>query len=108
MGPAAPEPVPLGQFLPSQIVKGALLTCISVQLTSTAAQCVGMKLNGLDIVSKTLLDPNVICAAVTGKTISSSGEASGTSDPHYIWNGSAWAPEAGALPNHMADLSCNL
>jgi hypothetical protein len=107
MGPAAPEPVPLGQFLPSQIVKGALLTCTSVSLTSTVASCGGVKLNGIDIAVDFVEAETTICAAITGTGSASSNISSGgASDPHYIWNGSVWAPQAGSSVEYLTGLSC--
>ena len=107
-GPPAPEPLPLGQFLGTQIVKGAILTCSSVSLTAISAQCNGIKLNGLDIVYAST-EPDVVCAAITGKTYLDASSVfvfDGASDPHYIWNGSAWAPEAGAAAFHVTTLEC--
>jgi len=110
-GPAAdPEPLPLGEFLPSQIVHGAILTCDSVGLVPpNSYACIGMKLNGLDILS-ILKEENVICAAIIGRTRSTTVTylQNGTSGPHYFWNGSAWALEPGSVRDLlMANLTCD-
>jgi len=106
-GPAGSEPLPLGQFLATQIVKGAILTCTSVSLTSANATCGGMKLNGLDIVFA--FDSwQGVCAAITGKAPNSAINGAAASDPHYVWNGSAWAGEAGSAVDSTVTLSCTL
>ena len=105
-GPATSEPLPLGQFLSSQIVKGAVLTCSSVLLTSSSSTCLDMKLNGLDI-----LDTSdeaaalVLCAAITGKATASEGTTTSISDPYYVWSGSGWASGAGSRPR-LSTLGC--
>src|SRR5512133_1918825 len=38
---------PVDSFTPTQIVRGAILTCTSTSTTATATQCDGPKLNGL-------------------------------------------------------------
>ena len=107
-GSATSEPLPLGQFVGRQIVKGAVLSCSSVTLTSASAICVGMKLNGIDVFSASGVERNVICAAITGKTSFSSVDFAGGSDPHYVWDGSAWAPEMGSPIDHVTRLGCRL
>ena len=92
-GPSS-EPLPLGRFLPSQIVHGAILTCAWASLVPSPT-CEGMKLNGLDIAWITD-EPDVICEALFGRKHSGSSLNFGVSDPHYVWNGSAWAPESGS------------
>jgi hypothetical protein len=72
-----------------------------------------MKLNGFDVGFDLggQANGNAICAAITGKTINAEGTTGifGASDPpHYVWNGSAWAPQDGSLTFRMTGLSCNL
>ena len=106
-GPVA-EPLPLGQFVGNQIVKGAPLTCTSVTRTSQSARCFGLKLNGLDVFAKSLRDSDAVCAVITGKTPFYAINFAGGSDPHYVWNGLAWAPEAGSPIDHLSTLACRL
>jgi len=110
-GPAAaPEPLPLGKFLPSQIVHGAILTCASVGFVPTNPDpaCIGMKLNGLDIFL-IIHEADVICAAIFGNPRSGVIYFQNRgNDPHYVWNGSAWAPESGNRRDFpMETLTCD-
>ncbi|HVH45678.1 MAG TPA: hypothetical protein VM925_25160 [Labilithrix sp.] len=103
-GPAAPEPV-LGQFLATQIVKGASLTCAGVNTTATVATCTGMKLNGLDV-RLAGVEANMICQAITGKGFSTANGQGTAANPYLVWNGTTWAlATTGASP--MQNLHCN-
>lgn len=102
-GAAAPEPV-FGQFLASQIVKGAVLTCTSVTSTATTSVCNGMKVNGLDV-RLAPVEANVICGAVTGRGYNT---ASGLGVvPQYIsWTAGNWAMVS-ASTSPMNNVTCN-
>ena len=105
---------PVGRFTPTQIVRGAILTCASTSVSSTfpVAICQGLTLNGVEI-RWNIPEANAICNAVTG-----AGANSLTTDvvvpaiPYFIWNGSAWAlastapPPAGTF--RMTVLVCNI
>lgn len=102
-GAPAIEPV-LGQFLPSQVVKGAVLTCTSVSATATAVTCNGMKLNGLDL-RLSPVDANVICGAVSGKGYNTANGLGTTSSFVSFTNGT-WAIGTGTV-SPMQNLVCN-
>jgi hypothetical protein len=100
---AATEPV-LGQFLSSQIVKSALLTCSGVSAAATTVTCTGAKLNGMDIRLATT-EVNIVCNAVTGQGFSIAS-GSGVVDPTLTWNGTTWALSAGTS-SPMQNITCN-
>ena len=101
---------PVGLFTPTQIVRGAILTCTSTNpFSGFTAGCQGMKLNGLDIGSEGgFVGATVVCNAVTGAT----GIAWGAirfgppaTVPHFVWNGSNWALSS-ATAQPMVEVSC--
>jgi hypothetical protein len=103
-GPAAPEPV-LGQFMASQIVKGAVLTCAGFSTTASSASCTGMKLNGLDV-RLASTEAAAVCNAITGKGFAVASGQGTASNPYLVWNGTTWSlATTGAAP--MQTLHCN-
>ena len=102
-GAPAPEPV-FGQFLASQIVKGAVLTCASMTTAGTTSVCNGLKVNGLDV----YLGPteaNLICSAVTGKGYNNAS-GMGVVPQHMAWRSGSWSfVPSSASP--MSNLTCN-
>jgi len=105
-GPAAPESVPLGQFLSSQIVRGAILTCTShsVHISPDWATCDGPQLNGIAVRSGPA-EWDAICAAVTGKDLAgiTSSPAQGPISLQFFLDGSAWALGSGTW---ILSISC--
>ncbi|MEA2747343.1 MAG: hypothetical protein QOI41_1486 [Myxococcales bacterium] len=102
-GAPAPEPM-LGQFLTTQVVKGAVLTCTSTSITATSIGCTGMKLDGVDV----RLAPgeaNVICNAIDGKAYLTANGAS-TVSSYMIWTGTTWAFSSAASRAPMQNLQC--
>jgi hypothetical protein len=103
-GPGTPDPM-LGQFLPSQTVKGAVVTCASNSTAATTVTCTGLKVDGVP----TRLAPNeanVICTVVTGKGYNTANGMGVTSGPYLLWNGSGWALST-ASTSPMDNLTCN-
>jgi Collagen triple helix repeat (20 copies) len=98
---------PVDSFTPTQIVRGAILTCASTSApTATTVACQGMKLNGLDI-SGFFTEANVVCNAVTGATWQTIIFDLPAAVPHFFWNGSNWAlSSASASP--LRELHCFL
>jgi len=103
-GADAPEPV-LGQFVPSQIVKGAVLTCTGTSATSFSVTCTGLKLNGLDI-RFGVAEAKVVCDAVTGLGYSSARSPANVASPHLAWNAGGWSLSTGSV-SPMESLTCN-
>ena len=99
---------PLGRFTPTQIVRGAILTCASSSgLPFEFSSCVGPKLNGMDIRSG-VGEAATICDAVTGPPVSSTPIALGEANlPFFIWNGSNWALHADRTPL-MTEVVCEV
>ncbi|MFJ7775626.1 hypothetical protein [Streptomyces yangpuensis] len=103
-GPAAPQPI-LGQFIATQIVRDATLTCATTTVTATNTTCSGPKINGLDI-RLAGIEAQAICNAVTGQGFSTASGSGAAAVPYVIWTGTAWTlSSAGATP--MLNLNCN-
>lgn len=98
---------PIGRFTPTQIVKGAILTCVSTTTTATIAECQGIKLNGLNIrgVPGFNENGNAVCNAVTGDTWEGIAFDPVSAGPQFTWNGSNWAL-ASAAAQPMTVLDC--
>lgn len=103
-GAPAPEPV-LGIFAPSQVVKGAVVTCGTINTTATTVECRTMKVNGMDV----YLGPTeagVICSGVTGKGYNSASGMGVVASPWLKWSNNAWTIGTGnASP--MQNVTCN-
>jgi len=104
-GPAAAEPV-LGQFLASQVAKGAVLTCATTALTGTTANCGGMKINGIDVRLATA-EAKAVCNAITGKGFGSANGLATAAVPYMLWSGTAWALSSAGSVAPMQNLQCN-
>ncbi|MEV0183752.1 hypothetical protein AB0I54_31340 [Streptomyces sp. NPDC050625] len=103
-GPAVPEPI-FGQFLSTQIVRGATLTCASTSTTTTTASCNGPKINGLDI-RLSGIEAQAICNFVTGQGFNTASGMGAAATPYVIWTGTTWAlSSAGATP--MQNINCD-
>ncbi|MFE5719693.1 hypothetical protein [Streptomyces erythrochromogenes] len=103
-GPAAPQPI-LGQFIATQIVRDATLTCATTTVTATNTSCSGPQINGLDI-RLAGIEAQAICNAVTGQGFSTASGSGAAAVPYVIWTGTAWTlSSVGATP--MLHLSCN-
>ncbi|KOU78124.1 hypothetical protein ADK94_35330 [Streptomyces sp. XY593] len=103
-GPAAPQPI-LGQFIATQIVRDATLTCATTTVTATNTTCSGPKINGLDI-RLAGIEAQAICNAVTGQGFSTASGMGAAATPYVIWTGTAWTlSSAGATP--MQNLNCD-
>lgn len=97
---------PINRFTPTQIVRGAILTCPVTSVTTLASCSGGMKLNGLDVRLGSA-EAGAICNAVTGAGFSTAS-GSGLADvPYFIWNGSNWALASLSVPP-MDNLNCHL
>jgi hypothetical protein len=102
-GPAATPPV-FGQFFPSQIVTGAVLTCTGVSTATSTVTCTGMKLNGLDV----YLGPNeanAICNGTTGKGYDTASGLGVVAGPWLKWTAGKWALGTGNT-SPMQNLTC--
>lgn len=90
-GARGPADLPaVGEFTPTQLVQGAILTCTTISSTGTIATCNGLKLNGLDV-RLAVTEANRVCNTVTGLGFSSAGGGGTAANPHFFWNGTAWA-----------------
>jgi hypothetical protein len=91
-GLPGPSGLPLvGQFTPTQIVEGAVLTCALTQNVSVTSICVGPKLNGLDL-SDTEASLVTICNTVTGTALPPShGFGPLSTATRFVWTGTTWA-----------------
>lgn len=103
-GNAAPETV-LGQFLPSQVAKGAVLTCGTNTSTATTVGCQGMKVNGLDV-KLAPVEANAICSAITGKGYDTAGGSGSITGPFIVWTSGAWAIQPTGSTSPMQNLIC--
>lgn len=104
-GAAAPELV-LGQFLASQVVKGAVLGCASTSSAATTVSCQGMKLNGVDV-RLAPVEADTICAAITGKGYNSASGIGVVNAPFMTWTAGAWALQTTGSTAPMQNLTCN-
>jgi hypothetical protein len=103
---------PVGRFTPTQIVRGAILTCASTSAAGPLGDtgCQGIKLNGLDIRGATggtisFAEANAVCNAVAGGNWSTILFAGTIPGPYFIWNGSNWAL-ASTPAQPIQDLYC--
>jgi len=104
-GAPAPQPV-FGRFLASQIVRGALLTCATTDLSTTEARCTGMKLNGLDIRLRPD-EAHAVCAAVTGKSFATARGDGIVTAPFMVWStATGWALDTTSTTAPMQALNC--
>ena len=78
----------VGQFTPTQIVHGAILTCTSTSTTNTSTNCDGPKLNGVDV--RNGLAPSAICAVVTGQNPAGVTGGGTPSSLTFGWDGTTW------------------
>ena len=95
-GPAGPQGVAgpsgltlIGQFTPTQIIHGALVTCASTFTNGTDTNCNGLAVNGLSVRSGSTA-PNVICDIVTGHGPAGLSGGAPVSSTFFDWVGSAW------------------
>ena len=96
---------PINRFTPTQIVRGAILTCVSTSASATSVSCEGMRLNGLDILDQQVAW-NAICNAVTGGAFGGA-HGFGAPGPFFTWNGSNWVLFLGSGANTQG-LTCAL
>ena len=86
----------MGQFTPSQIINGAILTCDSVTPPNPSddAFCQGPMLNGMPVRGSDDSAENVaICKAVTGNgalDVWGGGGGDASLKRVFGWNGSTW------------------
>lgn len=104
-GPVGPSGPTIGQFVPTQIVHGAVLTCASVSTTATTATCTGLQIQGHDV-RIAAAEANAICQAVTGLGFSSASGSGTATNPYFIWTGTTWAL-ASVATAPMNNLNCN-
>jgi hypothetical protein len=88
--------LPLGKFLPSQIVDGAILTCRLNALFDDT--CFDPRLNGFRV-GGDWPEANEICRVVFGSPGFPGGSA--PQGPVYVWNGSSWALGWGFTLNEL-------
>ena len=112
-GPQGPQGLsglpPVNRFTPTQIVRGAILTCESSSGTATSTTCQGLKLNGSDVTTGPgFPEATAICGAIAtgtpGGVVTISGNAA---VPYFIWNGSNWALASDTAPR-MSNLLCDV
>jgi hypothetical protein len=98
---------PVGRFTPTQIVRGAILTCPTTEYFEAGGyyRCGGgpLKLNGIDIGG--FGADEAICNAVRGGGVANTGHAGLASNPHFEWNGSAWVLSSVDAGNYL-HISC--
>lgn len=97
---------PVNGFTPTQIVRGAILTCASTSATTTSAGCEGMMLNGITL-GYTGDENTAVCNAVTGANWNSAGGRLSVPGPRFIWNGSNWVLTSDTGPS-LDRVGCNL
>ena len=81
---------PVDRFTPTQIVGAAILTCTSTSATATSTQCVGPRLNGIEI-RFGFAEAKAICTVIFGNTNFAISTSTPAAVPYFIWNGSNWA-----------------
>lgn len=103
-GPTGPSGLVLvGQFTPTQIIQGAILTC---DTGYTATKCPGPKLNGLDLTTRNVSGLSVICNTVRGTSYAFYNLGSSSSALRFLWNGTSWALET-ATAISIFSVTCN-
>jgi Collagen triple helix repeat (20 copies) len=112
-GPAGPQGPPglsglppVDRFTPTQIVRGAILTCASTRGNASTTGCGGPRLNGMEI-RFALSEWTAICNAVTGGGFFVAATQTSATVPYFIWNGSNWAL-ASTAASRTDDLECHL
>ncbi|MEO6124824.1 MAG: hypothetical protein ABIR32_14055 [Ilumatobacteraceae bacterium] len=102
-GPTGPSGLVLvGQFTPTQIIQGAILTCT----TSSATQCSGAKLNGLDLSATTIgASLDTICATVRGTGSAGVSGAVAATALRFVWNSPGWGLET-AFTSSITSFGC--
>jgi hypothetical protein len=97
---------PIDRFTPTQIVRGAILTCATTRTDSIITVCEGMRLNGLEV-HYGLSEAHEICIAVSGDGARQLSTDALAAVPYFIWNGSNWALDSTRFVR-MATLTCNV
>ncbi|MEU6220536.1 hypothetical protein ABZ845_23925 [Streptomyces sp. NPDC047022] len=103
-GPGGTEPV-FGQFLGTQIVHSATLTCESTITTQNTTQCTQPLLNGLSILAGSA-EETAICNAITGMGVASTMALGMAPTPYAIWNGTTWALGSASV-TQLFQITCN-
>jgi Collagen triple helix repeat (20 copies) len=110
-GPSGPQGLsglpPVGSFTPTQIVRGAILTCASFSTSATTTSCSGLKLNGMDV-RLGVTEAIVICNSVTGQGFITASGIGSAATPYFIWNGTAWALSSAVGASPMQSITCNV
>lgn len=102
---AAGDQTVLGQFLASQVVRGAVLTCATTSTAAANVGCQGMKLNGVDV-RLAPAEANAICAGITGKGYITANGAGVVAGPYMVWASNAWSLQPTGNTSPMNNLSC--
>ena len=94
----------IGQFTPTQIIHGAVLTCTNPSTSALATSCNGVKVNGLDVRVGPALD--AICDMVTGKGPAGvSGNLPSTAT-FFDWDGSTWVLGTDPASGRLSGFGC--
>jgi hypothetical protein len=107
-GPQGPSGLPpVGHFTPTQIVKGAILTCASVSEPAGAinTDCNGPKLNGMDI-NFGVAEGIAICSVVGQPLFITNVNGSLAATPYFVFNGSNWALSSAGGANRIDAVGC--
>jgi hypothetical protein len=93
-----------GQFLPTQTVRGATLTCASTAMGSGLTICDTPLLNGLEILDG-LAEATVICATFDAVPFSSTSNSPASSQ-QVFWDGTRWT--VGTASGVFISIACEL
>ena len=110
-GAPGPSGVPtVGQFTPSQIIEGAILTCASTITVATFSACDTPLLNGMQLDANDFTNANLICDRIVGFVANLSAPGVGSLGPVQLfhWNGSNWILRPPLDDYRMARIQCGL
>jgi hypothetical protein len=89
-GAQGPSGLPgVDRFTPTQIVDGAILTCVGTDTNQRSTECVAPKLNGMDIDGEVAATVRICDTVTNGKAGGFDVLTNGA--VKFTWNGTSWA-----------------
>lgn len=116
-GASAPEPAPIGRFLATQVIRGALLTCDTVSERNRSIACGEPRVNGVMLVELGMLDQpsgltsmSSLCRSITGGEAFSYNVTEITTDDSFFasWASDGWHFSQNVIPGQqrVRELNC--
>jgi hypothetical protein len=113
----APEPEPIGKFLSTQLIRGAILDCEGVIKSSSATWCIGPTINGVTLVEWKIFSEqsglqamNALCKLIAGKNAEGYSVTSVDSNFSFFsfWTDNGWRFSQNLIPGQrkVAAVNC--